>query len=39
MTGGGGTLNSKATECEFDRESGVGRLRIQETEHLDGGRA
>ncbi len=27
-------LNWKVTECEFDRESGVVRLRIEETEHL-----
>ena len=27
-------LNWKVTECEFDSESGVVRLRIEETEHL-----
>jgi hypothetical protein len=27
-------LNWKVTECEFDRESGVVRLRIEENEHL-----
>ncbi len=27
-------LNWKVTECEFDRESGVVQLRIEETEHL-----
>ncbi len=27
-------LNWMVTECEFDRESGVMRLRIEETEHL-----
>ncbi len=27
-------LNCKVAECEFDPESGVARLRIEETEHL-----